>query len=1209
MLRLELDQYNIKSSSQRLLIYESMTNYMNGIKKELLDGRFKTEIPLMFNEIVNEYKRDLLNLTRLEKNETNNNNNNNKGDDDKISLYCTLRIGLESIRLWRQLNYNNQYFYADLSDQIDELEKHLLHLCSVLPSPLFNKKYETNDYSNSTVVLYFDHICHETPSDHVENQRRVATCLELIRKQSDEYYDDEKFKELVLNNSKDVLSPPLWALPLVHSPEYLSLLWTLTLEAKEDNDKLIPLEFDYEWESGDEYVDELTDDDLPKGRQGRPNQFAKLIKNFELFDDLTDIVASDKLDYFSKILTPQDGDDLVGQIFSNRDLKKEKEKEQKKERREMEEANKRSNEQKLHEKRLNEVSNSISINETSDTSRSIDNDKNFTRGPVINVSTPFGIGTYVDRRPEDGIVIVKLEWGAIGYFNSKSVQIISHNNSNNVRTTKSEKPIVISRKKIASLLKEEANKSENFESLYDETKDLSRYQYCNPFLVALMKRLISYIGTQNKTAEVLKLNHSNVSKYTSGVLSEKVTRKVDNALIAFFREYDIDSILDTALQVPIVPRLSNKRSREDSDDAGKVYDEIPMSLNEEKNIGTSVTIKSNNDNDISEIPNKKLKIPVTATEEDHIQSSDKMNVSSEVEEVYDEEVQMQGDIEHNNKEVQMQGEIEHNNNSINSLENREEDNDNFVCSGDDEGESKKIKVAVEENENHDKILTDSKADRLPLTRADKFPFNQHYARCEECKMDIRNDAFHLCATCPLAYHIGCETKIESIIFNENWYCENCYNMGIHKSRFLTSEEKKNESLLKGRFLSIFSVSLRRWRLCYCCSIEAVTGLLHVKWIRFDLKVGRMGAVDISKGDIALIEDDVLAETRYEVIMRQSKGGGENSAEKKPKKVKKSKEDKVKEDKVKEEKFKEDKVKEDIVKEDIVKEELIEVVDKEDKKVSSLVSDTLVTKNSLKAALCAAGSACKAVDIVLCNSNTNAFVCTRPPGHHAGRFGCTSGCLSTGFCILNNAAIALVYSRVRWGLERVAVVDIDVHFGNGTADILKNDPKAFFASIHMIYGDMNNGCYDLPDDPPHAKRAGFYPPLLGTAETTNNYISVGILPSDVHASVAKERYRGNTGFRKALTEVVIPKLELFNPQLLIISAGFDGYKYDPLGCELNLSKQDYEWVTQQLTSVMERVNGVGNGKIVSLLEGGYDTDPETLGLATCVNAHVKSLRKL
>jgi acetoin utilization deacetylase AcuC-like enzyme len=126
------------------------------------------------------------------------------------------------------------------------------------------------------------------------------------------------------------------------------------------------------------------------------------------------------------------------------------------------------------------------------------------------------------------------------------------------------------------------------------------------------------------------------------------------------------------------------------------------------------------------------------------------------------------------------------------------------------------------------------------------------------------------------------------------------------------------------------------------------------------------------------------------------------------------------------------------------------------------------------------------------------------------------------------------------LERVAVVDIDVHFGNGTADILKNDPKAFFASIHMIYGDMNNGCYDLPDDPPHAKRAGFYPPLLGTAETTNNYISVGILPSDVHASVAKERYRGNTGFRKALTEVVIPKLELFNPQLLIISAGFDGY---------------------------------------------------------------------
>jgi len=407
-------------------------------------------------------------------------------------------------------------------------------------------------------------------------------------------------------------------------------------------------------------------------------------------------------------------------------------------------------------------------------------------------------------------------------------------------------------------------------------------------------------------------------------------------------------------------------------------------------------------------------------------------------------------------------------------------------------------------------------------------------------------------------------------------------MGIHKSRLVTDEDRTSEEFFRGNFFCIYSVPLKRWRLLYCCDKEVETGLLNVKWIRHDFNVGRVPAVDISQGNVLYVDDTVLAETPYEAVISQCRSSTRDE-EKKQKKVKKIKEDKVKEE--------------------------TEIVEKEDKKVFPLMFDTLVTKNSLKAALCAAGAACKAVDLVLCNSKTNVFVCTRPPGHHAGRFGCTSGCLSTGFCLLNNAAIALVYARVRWGLERVAVVDIDVHFGNGTADILKNDPKAFFASIHMIYGDLNNGCYDLPDDPPLAKRAGFYPPLLGTSEITDNYISVGILPSDVLPSVAKERYKGNTGFRKALTDIVIPKLEFFNPQLLIISAGFDGYKYDPLGSELNLSKQDYEWATQQLTSAMEKISGSGQGKVISLLEGGYDTHPESLGLATCVNAHVKSLRKL
>jgi len=115
-----------------------------------------------------------------------------------------------------------------------------------------------------------------------------------------------------------------------------------------------------------------------------------------------------------------------------------------------------------------------------------------------------------------------------------------------------------------------------------------------------------------------------------------------------------------------------------------------------------------------------------------------------------------------------------------------------------------------------------------------------------------------------------------------------------------------------------------------------------------------------------------------------------------------------------------------------------------------MSDTYIGSHSLQAALCAAGSACKAVDIAITSTNCNVFVCARPPGHHAGRYGRTSGCSGTGFCLLNNAAIAMVYARVRWGLERVAVVDIDVHMGNGTSEILKGDDRAFFASVNDFF---------------------------------------------------------------------------------------------------------------------------------------------------------------
>ena len=214
-LRLELEQYNTRSSSERLTIYECMNTYMNNVKEELLEGRFKIEIPQIFKDLAKEFKGDV--EKKIEKSKA-----TESMIDVYFPLYCTVRVGLETIRLWKQLSYNNGY--SDLTDQIDELEKYLKDVCALLPQPSFDKQADDLDIfdkSNSTVVLFFDHIVHETPAHHVENQSRVDTCLDFLRKQVDDDYDESKFRQLYLINCKDIVSPPLWALPIVHSPQYL----------------------------------------------------------------------------------------------------------------------------------------------------------------------------------------------------------------------------------------------------------------------------------------------------------------------------------------------------------------------------------------------------------------------------------------------------------------------------------------------------------------------------------------------------------------------------------------------------------------------------------------------------------------------------------------------------------------------------------------------------------------------------------------------------------------------------------------------------------------------------------------------------------------------------------------------------------------------------------------------------------------------------
>ena len=222
-------------------------------------------------------------------------------------------------------------------------------------------------------------------------------------------------------------------------------------------------------------------------------------------------------------------------------------------------------------------------------------------------------------------------------------------------------------------------------------------------------------------------------------------------------------------------------------------------------------------------------------------------------------------------------------------------------------------------------------------------------------------------------------------------------------------------------------------------------------------------------------------------------------------------------------------------------------------------DTNMNPYTVVAALRAAGAAVQATDLVLGGDASSAFCSVRPPGHHAERKA------AMGFCFFNNVAVGIRHAIATHGLQRVALIDFDVHHGNGSEDILQNDPHVLMCSI------FESGLY----------------PFSGDNSTANNMVNVG-LPAR----------SGSDAFRRAVTERWIPALDAFRPELIYISAGFDAHREDDMG-NLGLVEADYEWVTQQIVGVAQRHC---QGRIISCLEGGYGLSP----LARSVAAHIKVL---
>ena len=226
------------------------------------------------------------------------------------------------------------------------------------------------------------------------------------------------------------------------------------------------------------------------------------------------------------------------------------------------------------------------------------------------------------------------------------------------------------------------------------------------------------------------------------------------------------------------------------------------------------------------------------------------------------------------------------------------------------------------------------------------------------------------------------------------------------------------------------------------------------------------------------------------------------------------------------------------------------------------ADTVVSPASGEAALRGVGAAMAAVDAVMAGEAANAFCAIRPPGHHAekGR--------PMGFCLFNNVAIAAHHARKAHGLSRVAVMDFDVHHGNGTQDIFWDEPELFYASTHQ---------------------APFYPGT-GAREERGAHRNIANAPLPAGA--------GSSAFRRAMNEEILPALRDFAPEFLIISAGFDAHRADPLAM-LELEEADFAWATEELLTV---ARDTAQGRLISALEGGYDL--QALGRSAA--AHVAAL---
>jgi len=529
-LRIEVDRYNVSSAENRFVTFQGVQKYVQNVHSDFIQMRLSIEIPQLFDNLVSTFTQSTSLLDHSV----------HPGassavppsmQESSLSLQCAARVGLETVRIWRQLELN--HCHPNIDQSIYNFEQRLMKALEHQPVPSVIDADALNIYrvSNATVVLYFDHLHHDTPEDHVETQSRVSTCMRAIR---DRMHEEQRKidmdrddavpdkRQLVILNCNDVVSPPLWCLPLAHSPRYLSQLWKLSDEAQR-GDLYVPLEFDTEWISEDPYHTSSDEEEASRVKMSRSAvPTAVLMRTIEMDPSWCDAFKDSACrEAFTKTLTPVGADFLVNKVISKMEQKANQ-----KITRTQKQAVNRSKAEKDNDGATNKSTQSLKANSSA------------SRASIAQalrdreVKTPYGIGKIVEQLRSDHLVAVRLQWGAVGYFRKDCIEYSGGQHHNDWDDDK--------------LFYSAA------QAVYVMGSGEDRFTFHNMSLHNVAARVIHLVKTQRLVSEKLSCSHANLSLYMHGRSSAGLTTTVEAALTRWIDTADKNKFMSLLAQAEAI---------------------------------------------------------------------------------------------------------------------------------------------------------------------------------------------------------------------------------------------------------------------------------------------------------------------------------------------------------------------------------------------------------------------------------------------------------------------------------------------------------------------------------------------------------------------------------------------------------------------------------------------------------------------------------